>query len=201
MAAPLLLAALKRDNDDLAEHSEEYLRAVAELLVEQLEHAPKRARSVAYNLPRNPRLRRALLSGALTPRGLCAMDTAEMASDELKLKRAAAAERAEAARRHAAEAMHSWTRSVRCPECGGREAKYTSTGNDAREWHGRKNEVWGSKFHDDDDSPACLFECAACSHSWQGAAPLDDAEDESRPPPEPVVTRRGILGYKGSMRE
>jgi len=141
-AASLLLTALKRDNAELNEHSEAYLIALAEMLAERLEDAPKKARSLAYNLPRNQRLRRDLLSGALTPAQVCAMEAAELASDELKSARVAMAERSKARLLSRNSALSSRTRSVRCPECGGREATFTHTGADARDWHGRKNEVW-----------------------------------------------------------
>ena len=69
-AAALLLAALKRDNEDLEEHPEYYLEAAAEMLAEELEADPKRARSLAYLLPRNQRIRRMLLRCASVLRPL-----------------------------------------------------------------------------------------------------------------------------------
>ena len=184
--------ALKRDNADLSEYSEEYLAALAEMLAERLD--AKRARSLAYNLPRNPEIRRALLSGAITVAEMCAMDPAELASDAVKRARADAAERAEARLRSGGAALSSVTHAVCCPECKAREALFTHVGNDAREWHGRKNEVWGSK-HDDDEGPACQFECLVCQHRWTGDVPLEVEEEP------PAVARRGILGWKGSLRD
>ncbi len=70
-AAALLLAALKRDNDELEEHPEYYLEAAAAMLAELLEAEPRRARSLAYNLPRNPMIRRQLLRCATPPPPLC----------------------------------------------------------------------------------------------------------------------------------
>ena len=196
-AAAPLLAALKRDNTSLREHSEAYLVALAEMLAEHLGADARRARSLAYNLPRNERLRQALLSGAKTPREVCQMELAELAPDAIKSVRAAQQDRNDARLRGAGSGLlYSRTKAVRCPECGGRDAKFTSTGNDAREWHGRKNEVWGSK-HDEDEGPACEIFCNLCEASWHGEAPEVWLEEEE----EPQVARRGILGWKGSLRD
>lgn len=202
-AASLLLAALKRDNDHLDEHAEVFLVATAELLAEGVQGQPRRARSIAYNLPRNEPLRRALLSGALTPRELCDMGTTDLAPDALK--RAAEASARSAARLRAArvdeDELFSSTRSVRCPECQSNRARFKHLGTDLKDWHGRKNEVWGTK-HEDDDGADCLIECLACGHSWHGTAPEVHEEDTAdaleqarrkdlvlRPEPESVHKR------------
>lgn len=168
----VLLSALKRGDD--AEYPEEYVAAAAGMLAEEVAAHPKRARSLAFNLARNKRMRRALLSGAVTPRALCAADLSEWASNAVKRSRAAAAQRSDARLRvgAAGRAEYSLTRSVRCPECGGREARFTHMGTDMRDWHGRKNEVWGTKHDDaDDDERACEIECTKCGHSWNGPTP------------------------------
>ena len=192
-ASAAVLAALKRDNSELAEHSEAFLEATAELCAEHAS-TPKHARSLAYNLGRNVRLRRQLLSGEITVAELCAMDPNELAPDQIKSARAEQSKRAEFRRHLGMSAAFSLTRSVRCPECGGREARFEHNGADARDWHGRKNEVWGSK-HDEDEGPACYIICTACEHAWHGEAPEPVIEEEVAPP------RRGILGWKGSLRE
>ena len=123
------------------------------------------------------------------------MDFGELAPEAVKRQRADAAERADAALRNASTggALFSLSRSVRCPECGGREARFTHVGMDMKAWHGRKNEVWGSR-HDEDDEPDCLIICTACEHEWRGDPPLEYVEPE-------YVERKGILGWKGSLRE
>ena len=128
-------------------------------------------------------------SGEIKPYELCAMDFGEFASDAVKRQRADHAERQEAALRNASTgtALFSYTRSTRCPECGGREARFTHVGTDMKAWHGRKNEVWGSR-HDEDEEPDCLIVCYACGHEWRGDAPTEYVE------PEPEVERKGILG-------
>ena len=190
-----LLNSLQRDLPNAEEYSENYLAAAAELLAEYSESTPKKARSLAYNLPRNSQLRHDFLSGALPPSELCAMDAADLANDEVKSARAAIAERAEAKRKSVGSEATSLTRSVRCPECGCKEARFSHSGADARDWHGRKNEVWGSK-HDEDEGPQVTITCTACEHSWQGDVPEIALDDEP-----PAVQRRGILGWKGSLRE
>ena len=113
-----LLNSLQRGLPNAEEYSENYLAAAAELLAEYSESTPKKARSLAYNLPRNSQLRHDFLSGALPPSELCAMDAADLANDEVKSARAAIAERAEAKRKSVGSEATSLTRSVRCPECG-----------------------------------------------------------------------------------
>ena len=207
-ASSLLLAALKRDNPDLAEYTEEYLIATADVLADRLPGQPKRARSIAYNLPRNHSLRRALLSGELTPLEVCELDLNELASESVKRSRENVAARGQARLRAARadeNSLFSSTRSVRCPECASSRARFKHLGTDMKDWHGRKNEVWGSK-HDDDDGEDCLIICSKCSHEWHGTAPevheedTDDlwratrnrdlvAEYASRPEPESVHKR------------
>eukprot|EP00322_Chrysochromulina_rotalis_P012877 CAMPEP_0115869616 /NCGR_PEP_ID=MMETSP0287-20121206/21901_1 /TAXON_ID=412157 /ORGANISM="Chrysochromulina rotalis, Strain UIO044" /LENGTH=72 /DNA_ID=CAMNT_0003324309 /DNA_START=82 /DNA_END=300 /DNA_ORIENTATION=- len=46
-----------------------------------------------------------------------------------------------------------------------------------KDWHGRKNEIWGTK-HDDDDGLDCEIVCVQCDHTWHGAAPEACDEDE-----------------------
>ena len=179
-AASLLLSALKRDNGALDEHPEVFLETTAKMLAEGLGVAPKRVRSLTYNLPRNEDLRHALLSGALTPNALCSMDTSEWAPAGIKRAREAAAERSEAQLRIAATGgeLFSRTHSVRCPECGGSRARFQHRGTDLKDWHGRKNEVWGTKHDGDDDGADCLIICMLCDHSWNGVAPEVASDDE-----------------------
>jgi hypothetical protein len=202
----LLLAALKKDNADLCEYHEEYLRAVARSLYEELHAAPGRIRSLTYNLPRSPVYRKKLLSGALTPRDFCALDWAELASAAVKRQRQTAADKAAQELRRASTggAIFSLTKSVRCPECGHKRARFTHLGTDLKDWHGRKNEVWGTQNHDDDGLD-CELVCTACETSWRGAAPevyepteeeeQDDLEESRRkdlilrPEPESIHKR------------
>ena len=188
----LLLAALKRDNPDLDEYHEGYLQALAKTLSQELQAVPARVRSLAYNLPRSPAHRKQLLNGTLSPMQFCALDWAELASDAVKQERKSIAERArqELKRASTGGEIYSLTRSMRCPECGHRRAKFTHLGTDLKDWHGRKNEVWGTQNHDDDGLDVELI-CSACEHSWRGAAPevyeppeeekeADDLEDSRR---------------------
>jgi hypothetical protein len=190
-AISLLLSALKNGNSDIAEYPEEFLVAVAEMLTENLVAAPnstKRVRSLAYNLQHNHLLRRELLSEVVTPAQLCAMDASQWAPATIKRAREAAAERTQAELRRAATGGELWsqTRSVRCPECGGNRARFTYLGTDQKDWHGRKNEVWGTKHDDGDDGLDCQIVCSACHHSWHSAAPEvyeeegDDLEQSRR---------------------
>jgi hypothetical protein len=136
-ASRLMLDALKRDNADLAEYSEAFLVATADMLAERLPGQPKRARSIAYNLPRNETLRRALLSGTLAPRELCEMEPHELASEAVKRARTEVAARAEARLRAARvdeDELFSSTRSVRCSECGGARARFKHLGTDLKDW-------------------------------------------------------------------
>jgi|EP00900_Chrysochromulina_parva_P003623 hypothetical protein len=190
-ATALLLSALKKDNPDCAEYPDIFLEATAAMLAEVLEAAPnmaKRVRSLAYNLTRNQSLRRELLSGAMLPAALCAMDTLDWASTQVKREREAeAAERSKAVLRLATTGgrMWSYTRSVCCPECGGARARFRHIGTDMKEWHGSKNEVWGNK-HSDNDRGDCEIVCESCDHTWHSSAP-DIAEgggDESRDEPD-----------------
>ena len=204
VASSLLLSALKRDNPDIDEHTEAYLLCTADMIADHLPDQPKRARSIAYNLPRNPELRRALLAGELTPLELCELDANDLASETVKRARSAAVARAEAQMRAARtdeNDLFSSTRSVRCPECGGGRARFKHLGTDMKDWHGRKNEVWGTK-HNDDEGFDCLIVCSKCDHEWHGNAPevheedtADDLEQArrkdflSRPEPESVHKR------------
>ena len=181
-AASVLLAALKRDNAELDEHPEAYVEALAKLLAKSLTPGPtlaKRVRSLAYNLSRNQPLRRELLSGGVLAADVCAMDATEWAPAAVKRAREAAVERSESRVQQAMTGgeLYSLTRSVRCSECGSNRARFKHTGTDMKDWHGRKNEVWGTK-HDDDDGNDCLIECLACEHSWRGAAPEVHLEAE-----------------------
>ena len=110
----LLLAALKRDNPDLAEYPEDFMAEMATVLAECLEHNPRTIRSMAFNLPRNPQLRSSLLAGTLEPKALCSMDLAELAVDSVKRQRAAAADRVDATIRSRAAANHLGTFTRRC---------------------------------------------------------------------------------------
>ena len=182
-AALLLLQSLKANNPDIEEYCDAFLQAVATVLAEELEAAPntaKRVRSLAYNLTRNEALRNELLSGAVTPKSMCAMDTSNWASAAVKRAREAAEERAQAQLRLASTGgeIYSITRKVRCPECGGKRAKFTHLGTDLKDWHGRKNEVWGTQNHDDDGED-CELVCTACDHTWRGAAPEEDDEEDA----------------------
>eukprot|EP00966_Prymnesium_polylepis_P050272 1163750-Prymnesium_polylepis.1 len=175
-ASSLLLSALKHNNRDLEEYPEQFLVAASEMLTEELLAAPnstKRVRSLAYNLQNNNDLRRELLSEAVSPAALCAMDASEWAPATVKRAREAAAERTQAQLRIAATGGELWslTRSVRCPECGSHRARFTYLGTDQKDWHGRKNEVWGTKHDDGDDGLDCQIVCTSCHHSWHGAAP------------------------------
>lgn len=183
-AHALLLAALRKDNADLAEHPEVYVDTVVRMLVETLERGQataKRVRSLSFNLARNQTLRARLLSGAILPSALCALDAADWASAGVKREREAAAERSQARMRIAATGgeLYSQTRSVRCPECGGNRARFKHIGTDMKDWHGRKNEIWGTKHDDDDDGNDCEIICSACDHSWHGAAPEEFVEEET----------------------
>ena len=182
MIESALLAALKKDNPDLAEHPEVFLVAASRMLAEELEAAPdtkRRARSLAYNLVANQSLRRSLLSGALTPKDLCAMDATEWAAAAVKRARESAADRSQKQLRMALTGgeLYSWTRSVHCERCGGSVARFKHLGTDMKDWHGRKNEVWGSK-HEDDEGQDCLIECASCEHSWRSTAPELSIDDD-----------------------
>lgn len=180
-ARALLLSALKSNNPDIEEYPEDYCVAVAAMLAEELEGAPqvaKRVRSLAYNLTQNHELRRDLLSEAVSPSELCAMGTSEWASASVKRAREAALERSEARMRFAATGgeLFSRTSSVRCPECGGSRARFKHLGTDLKDWHGRKNEVWGTK-QEEDDGLDCLIVCSSCGHEWHGTAPeIDERE-------------------------
>jgi len=194
----LLLAALKRDNPDLAEYPEDFMAEMATVLAECLEHNPRTIRSMAFNLPRNPQLRSSLLAGTLEPKALCSMDLAELAVDSVKRQRAAAADRVDATIRSRAAANHlcTFTRSVRCPECGAREARFVHEGVDQRDWHGRKNEVWGTKHDDDESAGMCTITCVACNSTWQsGEAPTECDEPE---PIQAPAHRPNILGWKNN---
>ena len=98
----------------------------------------------------------------------------------MKRAREAAAERAEERLRVARTGgeLFSLTRSVRCEECGAKRARFKHLGTDMKDWHGRKNEVWGTQNHDDRDDADCFIECTACGHSWHGAAPEECEEEE-----------------------
>jgi DNA-directed RNA polymerase subunit M/transcription elongation factor TFIIS len=201
--ADVLLAALKKDNPDLSEYPEVFLVATSELLAEALEGAPKRVRQMAFNLPRNHGLRQQLLRGELTPRALCGMDVADMATDAIKSQRAAIADRAKASILNASTlSLGTFTRDVRCPECTHREARFLHESNsDSREWHGRKNEIWGAKHCEDESAGLCTITCTACGHTWRsGETPLACDEPDPDPPPPPAQ-RVCILGWKGSLRD
>ena len=202
-ASSLLLAALKRDNSDLREHPEIYVAEVATMLAEAIAQNPKRARSMAFNLPRNPTLRRQLLAGAITPQALSEMDLSELAPEPIKRKLAEVAERSDAQMKSRSAANHVGilTKSVRCEECGGRVARYVhQQGTDQRDWHGRKNEVWGTKHDDDESAGAITITCVACNFTWQsGEAPQECEEDEEedmreREPPPPPRGGPRLLG-------
>lgn len=181
-ASSLLLAAVRRDRADVAEHPSEYLEALTLMLAEELQTAPnaaRRTRSLAYNLTQNHQLRRSLLTGAVTPKAVCAMDVLEWASAGVKRDREEAAERREQKVRVALTGgeLFSRTHSVVCPECGCRMARFKHLGTDMRDWHGRKNEVWGTK-HDDDDGLDCLIICMSCDFQWHAAAPEQHISDD-----------------------
>eukprot|EP00326_Haptolina_ericina_P037227 CAMPEP_0181235056 /NCGR_PEP_ID=MMETSP1096-20121128/37348_1 /TAXON_ID=156174 ORGANISM="Chrysochromulina ericina, Strain CCMP281" /NCGR_SAMPLE_ID=MMETSP1096 /ASSEMBLY_ACC=CAM_ASM_000453 /LENGTH=135 /DNA_ID=CAMNT_0023329963 /DNA_START=15 /DNA_END=422 /DNA_ORIENTATION=+ len=109
------------------------------------------------------------------------MDAAEWAPAAVKRARESAAQRSESKIRMAMKGgeLYTMTRSVRCERCDGNRARFKHQGTDMKDWHGRKNEVWGTK-HDDDDGDDCLIECLTCGNSWKGTAPeaCEDEEDE-----------------------
>ena len=133
------------------------------------------------------------------------MNPNDLASDAVKRARDVAAARAEARLRSARvdeDELYSSTRSVRCPECGGARARFKHLGTDLKDWHGRKNEVWGTR-REDDDGADCEIVCSACGHTWHATgAPEVHEEDTadaleearrkdlvSRPPRESVHKR------------
>ena len=191
----VLLAALQKDNRDLDEHPVEFLQAAAQMLAEEVERlapiggAAKRIRSLAFNLANNHRLRRDLLSGKITCQALCAMDPSQWASESVKRARESAVARSEVKLRMARTGGEEFSLArVICPECDGRRARFKHLGTDMKDWHGRKNEVWGTK-HDDDEGLDCEITCTTCDHSWRGAAPevlveedaeADDLEESRR---------------------
>lgn len=188
----MLLAALKRDNANLDEHPEEYFIALSEMLAIELEaQAPsntaKLVRSLAYNLQQNDPMRQELLSGVVTAKEVCSKSSAEWAPAQLKRAREAAAERVQERLRVAKTGgeLYSLTKSVRCEECGSRWARFKHLGTDMKDWHGRKNEVWGTKHDDDDGQRDCFIECVSCNHSWHGTAPEvhypEDGDDLEEP--------------------
>ena len=105
------------------------------------------------------------------------MDSANWASAEsvAEQQRKAVSRRAEALLRRALEGseLYSTTSSVICPECGGRRAKFKHLGTDMKDWHGRKNEVWGTQNHDDEGHD-CEIVCSSCENTWRGTAPEED---------------------------
>ena len=185
----LLLAALKRDNPDLDEYHEGYLRALAKTLSQELQAVPARVRSLAYNLPRSPAHRKQLLNGTLSPMQFCALDWAELASDAVKQERKSIAERArqELKRASTGGEIYSLTRSVRCqvwpPAVVLILAPTLKTGMGARMKCGAHKTTTMMAW--------TWLICSAYEHSWRGAAPevyepteeekeADDLEDSRR---------------------
>ena len=67
-----------------------------------------KARSIGFNLKRNEGLRARVLSGEVRPDELCAMSPDELATDELKLKRARMEEKATRKRTRGAMVRGRW---------------------------------------------------------------------------------------------
>ena len=167
-AAALLLAALEHSNPDLPEYPDVYLRCLAASLATALARRESRSgfaarvRSLCFNLKsHNHELRRRLCARELSPDELCAMDKASMANAALKAERKATAEKQMRQRTHTNMEGASLTRSMRCPNCGVREALFRHVGA-TRDGIG-KSETWGSK---DNPGLSTMLQCCSCNHEW-----------------------------------
>ena len=182
-----LLRALESNNPHLDEYPRPYLRWVAGEVADALARAhPKgfarHVRSLSFNLAQshNHDLRLSLLRRETSPDALCALDSSQLASRELRASRDAAEARGLKRRLVSNEgALHA---RARCPSgCGGRLARCLQT-TGHRDL--AKGETWGSK---DSADPTSLLECVTCGHVWQEEnAELYDEEAEAAPAEAPA---------------
>lgn len=120
-----------------------------------------RARVLAANLRRNPDLRRRVVDGDITPKRLCALTPDELATDQLRERRAAAEERATRKRTRGAMDGAVTTDKYHCAECGEKDCAYVNVSG--RRDVG-KGETWGSS--DAADETKVLVVCRACRFEW-----------------------------------
>lgn len=121
-----------------------------------------KARSIAFNLRRNAALRERVRSEELTPAELCALSPDDLATDDLKRRRARMEERATRKRTRGAMDAAFKTDRYTCGECSSKNCSYMQV-NGHRDIG--KNETWGSKDSQADDGRV-LVRCHECGAEW-----------------------------------
>ena len=131
------------------------------------------ARVLAANLRRNPDLRRRVVDGDITPKRLCALTPDELATDELRERRAAGEERATRKRTRGAMDGAVTTDKYQCAECGGKIARTSTSADDATWARARRGDLAAPRMR-----PKCSSRAARVGSS--GRRPPCDTRARTR---------------------